>query len=767
MNKVALRYQAIYLDIEEVPATAAASAPVMAFVARLRERGYTVSEELLRALSVVPAATLADLTKDIDEALGVNLNWAPLVKGWDVPTGETFEDHLATWFVNLVGLDVPGTQLPCGHFIPDGTFPLERYNGCPYCGRPFVTANYVYKGQGSKLKELRLMRRADMQHLLETLLASPTPLDATQLDSLKRLMKNEELRMKNGVVPQMRETRMVVIDALVEQGRDDEAQQFFSSPTDVLRYLWYKKTRQLQLIEPRTLIAHAARLNRHLWAPADRSAEAREVMRENLRLKYDRRTCRTVARWLNALPMTAQAAAEAMNPKRGMWVRMIRALRLGEYSRKRGYDRLHELLDVFYKHTYHTWQGQLDEAFVRNSGQIGLDMLVQRPGLFARSLFAAMLHFGSEPVLQAFRRIADRVPARLLLSLANGSDSYFDPEETGNPRVARPITGTQKSIPLNKLLMLYSPEERSKMADDVRQLFLENMEKRYNLPPAPSQGGGEMSGGKVPVRGRSYIDPHLYDIPMAVGDRSTTLQDTSCALQGTRFQVEGDSVRLFLQWGVGLPAQHLDMDLSARLVKEDGTVVECAYFNLSPEWGARHSGDIREIPDQVGTAEYVELSLPHLAQSDTRYVVFTCNAYSHGALSPNLMVGWMSSEHPMKISEKDGVAYDPSTVQHIVRIGESNLSKGLVFSVLKVKEREIVWLEMPFTAQTVTSLDGRTVDSLLRRLSRKVTIGQLLEIRAKAQKRLLADTPKDADEQYTYEWALNAAEVAELLLIDP
>lgn len=729
----------------------------MAFVARLCERGYTVSEELLRALSVVPATALADITQDIDEALGVNLNWAPLVKGWDVPTGETFEDHLATWFVNLVGLDMPGTQLPCGHFIPDGTFPLERYNGCPYCGRPFVTANYVHKGQGSKLKELRLMRPSDMQHLLETLLTSPTPLDATQLDSLRLLIRNEKMKIKSEAAPQMRETRMVVVDALVEQGRAEEAQPLFTSPTDILRYLWYKKTGQLQLIEPRTLILHAGRLNRHLWPQADRSVEAREVMRENLRLRYDRRTCRTVARWLNALPMAAQTAAETMNPKRGMWVRMIRALRLGEYGRKRGYDRLRELLDAFYKHSYTTWQGQLDGAFTRNNGPIGVNMLLQRPGLFARSLFAAMLHFGSEPVLRAFRQVADQVPARLLLSLANGADSYFDPEDTGNLRVARPITGVQKGIPLNKLLKLYGPEERQRMADAVRQLFLENVEERYRRQAT----AGETNSGCI------FIAPELYDIPVSVGDRSTMLQDVSCALQGTRFQVEGDSVRLFLQWGVGLPAQHLDMDLSARLVKQDGTVVECAYFNLSPEWGARHSGDIREIPDQVGTAEYVELSLPHLAQSDTRYVVFTCNAYSHGALSPNLMVGWMSSEHPMKISDKDGVAYDPSTVQHIVRIGESNLSKGLVFGVLRVKEREIVWLEMPFTAQTVTSLDGRTVDSLLRRLSRKVSIGQLLEIRARAQKRLLADTPKDADEQYTYEWALNAAEVAKILLIDP
>ncbi|MBQ7685277.1 MAG: hypothetical protein IJT48_12410, partial [Bacteroidaceae bacterium] len=273
MNTVALRYQAIYLDIEEVPSHVEPSAPVLAFVARLRERGYTVSEELLHALYAVPATTLADITKDIDEALGVNLNWTPLVKGWDTPTGEQREDHLVTWFVNLLGADVPGTKLPCGHLIPEGTFPMERYNGCPFCGRPFHTANYVFKGQGSKLKELRLMRRDDMQHLFETLLTSPTPLDATQLDSLKLLIKNEvtgfaawlvqELKIKNGVVPQMRETRMVVVHELVAQGRDDEAGQLLQTPTDVLRYLWYEKTGQLQLIEPRTLIAHAGRLNRH------------------------------------------------------------------------------------------------------------------------------------------------------------------------------------------------------------------------------------------------------------------------------------------------------------------------------------------------------------------------------------------------------------------------------------------------------------------------------------------------------------------------
>ena len=137
-----------------------------------------------------------------------------------------------------------------------------------------------------------------------------------------------------------------------------------------------------------------------------------------------------------------------------------------------------------------------------------------------------------------------------------------------------------------------------------------------------------------------------------------------------------------MQWGNGLHAQHLDMDLSAGIALENGKSIFCSYFNLSCP-GAKHSGDIRNIPEQVGTAEYIELNLNELEKAGARYVTFSCNAYSCGALSPNLMVGWMNSAYPMTVSDKDGVAYDPSCVQHMVRVDESNLSKGLVFGVLK------------------------------------------------------------------------------------
>ena len=747
LTNVALRYRAVILDTnrENINLKSEVSVPVMAFVARLKKNGFCVSEELLHALNAVPTDRLAEITECINDVMGVKLNWAPLVKGWNVPTGESLADHLITWIANIFGKEAgfKGTTLPCGHLIPEGTFPIERYNGCPFCGTPFETADFIYKGQASKLKELRLFTIEDMKHVFTSLLASSTPLDGTQKDSLEQLLREFSLPEDANIT--MKETAMLVIKLLVEQDKADEASKLLKTPTDVLRYLWYEKTGYVQIIEPKTLVAHARKLYFHMWGPLDRGADAAKDMKRKLMLKYDRKACLRVALWLNAIPLTARQAAENMNPKRGMWVRMIRALRLGEYSRKNGFDHLAEILDVFYKQDYSTWQGRVDKARSENDADMTLALLKERPGLFARCLFASMLRFGSDKVLAAFEEVADKMPARLLLSLGNAAESYFDPKEV---RLARPITGVTHQIEPNKLLALYDDEARKAMTGAVNDLYKASMARRFAIQQTEAK--------------TIFIDPALYNIPVSVGDRSATIQDASCALMGTRFPVEGDAVRLFLQWGKGLHAQHLDMDLSARVTLPNGQIAECAYYNLTCV-GAKHSGDIRSIPEMVGTAEYIELSLPELEAAGAVYVAFTCNAYSTGALSPNLVVGWMDSANPMKISEEKGVAYDPSCVQHMVRISEGNLSKGLVFGVLDVAKREIIWLEMPFTAQTMRGADGASIEALLHKLEAKLSIGQLLDMKVKAQNLTLVEYAEDADEAYTYEWALNPAEVTKLL----
>ena len=749
LTRFALRYHALYLDIdrEEIDMSSEVTVPVLAFTARLKENGFTLSEELVRALNSAKTDVLVSITDTINDVMGCNLNWAPLVKGWDVPTGESYFDHLITLFVNVCDLKkkVSGTTLPCGHYIPEGTFPIERYNGCPFCGTPFEKGDLVYKGQGSKLKELRLFTEEDIKRVYTTLLISATPLDATQRETLETLLSVYDL--PDGVSINMKETLMLVVKTLVANGRDDEAAKLMKTPADVLRYLWFLKTGNVQVVEPKTLIAHSRRLYYHMWGALDRGADASEEMKKKLQLKYDRKTCRMVAKWLNGMNISSRQAAENMNPKRGMWVRMIRALRLGEYSRKSGFENLAELLDLFYKQEYDTWQGKVDDARIHNDADTVIRMLKERPGLFARCLFATMLRFGKEKTLSAFNDISHKLPARLLLALGNTAELYFSDRPT---RLARPITGGTVKIPANKLLALYSTEEMMDMIAAINELFKTSMERRFASLQTDSK--------------TMYIDSSLYNIPISIGDRSATIQDTSCALMGTRFPIEGDNIRLFMQWGKGLDAQHMDMDLSCKIALPDNKVSECAYYCLETK-GAKHSGDIRFIPEMVGTAEYIELSMSELIDAGARYVTFTCNAYSEGTLSPNLVVGWMDSVHTMKISEKNGVAYDPSCVQHMVRISENNISKGLVFGVLDVEKREIIWLEMPFTSQTIKGCDTYSVELLLHKLESKLSVGELLELKAAAQNLYVVDTPDSADEVYTYEWALNPADVSLLLSI--
>ena len=752
--KVALRYKAIYLPVERknISKQAELTEPIIAFCSELNKVGYAVSEELLHALGLISLEDLKEITGVINEVYGVELNWTPLVKHWDIPTGESRMDHILTFFANVIGLNethYPGVTLPCGHFIPEGTFPIERYNGCPFCGTPFETNNFVYTGQGSTLRDLHLFTDEDMKETLIALLESPVPLDATQMENLNILVNNYTL--PDDIDIPMKENLVAVVKMFVGENKAEMAASLFKSPVDIMRYLWFCKTGLYQIVEPKILIRNAYNANAHMWGLASNSRNAAEEKKNELKLKYTRAECHMVAVWMNSLRLDPEECCELMNSKREMWVRFIRALRLGEYSRKKGFEYLKNVLNIFYNKEYYTWAGAVNSAKKEGNIDLMYSTLKRRPGSFARQLFSIMLNFDSWRAVSEFSEVAHLVAPRLLVSLINNADVYFSKENMH--RIVRPITGCSKVIDKNPLIAQKTYEELKSMIIDVNQIF-ELMARR------------KFEKQKVdPTKNKIYIDDALMNIPLAVGDRSATVQDASCAPMGMRFKVEGDAVRLFMQWGKGLSARHLDMDLSCKVYFDDkNTAAEtCAYFNLTCT-GCKHSGDIQYIPEKVGTAEYIEIDLKELQERNAKYVMFTCNAYSCGTISPNLVVGWMNSANPMKVSEKTGVAYDPSCVQHMVRISENNLSKGIVFGLLDVAAREIIWLEMPFMGQTIDSSSIDSVKMLLDRLSAKTTIGKMLKIKAEAQSLIIVDDPELADEKYTYEWALQPELVNKLLL---
>lgn len=184
---VSLRHQAIYVPNPHPPAAAGPLAETTGILlANLHQLGFAATERLKDALNAAVPTWQAEVLETVRDVLGVSKNWTPLVKGWEIPTGESLTDHLITWFVNLVG--GRGTRLACGHVIPADTFPLERYNGCPFCGTPFQFGELEKTGQGSSKKLLDLWTEEDIRQCLRSLLESKTALDATQRESLEQLL---------------------------------------------------------------------------------------------------------------------------------------------------------------------------------------------------------------------------------------------------------------------------------------------------------------------------------------------------------------------------------------------------------------------------------------------------------------------------------------------------------------------------------------------------------------------------------------------------
>lgn len=745
--KVAMRQQKLFVDVlaGKNPKHQLLQEDTSVLVANARKLGFGFSEPLLDAINNADISVKATILDTLKEVKGVNKNWTPLVKGWDKPTGESTIDYIVTLLANLTK-SKRGTLLPCQHRIPKNTFPLERYNGCPFCKTPFEFGEIENYGQGSTLQILDLWTDKEMRQYFHDLLESKVALDATQIDSLRSLLAHYQVPKE--VKVEMKETLMVVIEALVVEGKTEKAATYFSNPNDILRYLWYKHTGFLQIVQPKTIVYRKTRNMLHFTQPRAVKARKRaeKAAKKEMKLKYSRKECRIVAQWLNDLDLSAQQACEIMHPKRNMWIRFIRALRLVEYSKKKGFDNLKTLLDKFHKEEYEVFQGRVDHFRLQRSNNETFALLKQRPGIFARSLFANMLWLGPKSTISNFKEITDKIPTRLLLTLNMYAPLYFTKDAS---RSVKPLGSTRKEIPANPRLNDYADVQLKWMQKAMEDVCVEALANRFAKMENPNE--------------KVYIAEGLEAIPMAIGERSETIQDVPSALMGTRFRVLGQKVRLFMQWGTGLPAQHLDMDLSCKVAYPDKTEY-CSYDELTIT-GCQHSGDIINIPDKVGTAEYIEIDVDLLTEKGAKYVSFTCNAYSMGSISPNLVVGWMDSQHPMKISEKTGVAYDPSTVQHQVRITQG-LTKGLVFGVLDIENRAIVWLEMAFEGQIVQNLSLSNVEALLRKLDSrsKLSVGHLLNVRAKAQNLNIVDDPAEADEVYDLAWARNTAAVTALLL---
>lgn len=704
----------------------------MAFSAQMSKLGYAVEPELFRAVCALTLEQTTEIVENVENLLKVHSNWTALTRNWLQPTGI---NTATMWLGILEQLHLPhsgvkGTMLPCGHFIPDGTFPLERYNGCPVCGTLFSTSNWSYAGQGSTLKPLRLATDDTLRATLRELLESKIPAESTPQQVLALLIAVFGLPDDISTTGTY-EAGAIAFDVLSRKGMPEQAKRLVHTAADVFRYLWCSHTAQNRIVRPKTLVETARANVGYRWEPDSQQleAEAAHNQRALLKLKYNRSYCRFIADILNTLPQSPEEMCEGLHPYRGMWVRFVRALRLSEFARRAGYEHLGAFVDIFYRGDYPVWQGMVEQAILAGKASEVTSLLAQRPSTFARALIATLIHLGPDRVLPTFEAVAHKVPVRLLVTLDMYALYCLTPSVT---RVVHTATGARHTVGVNPRMLAYTTEQLEDMAEKIQAICRRALSHYFEGLSHPS--------------GSIYIAPELFLTPIAIGERAHSTSGDMYVPQGRRFDVQGNNVRLFLHWGEGLPAQHLDLDLSAAIQYDDHTD-ECAYYDLNP-LGAVHSGDIQNIPDNVGAAEYIELDIPALAAAGARSVLFAVNAYSVGAITPTARVGWMDCAHPMAVDNATGVAYDPSTVQFAADIRPENVHGGIIFGVLDIESRQIMWLEMGANTQNLAQFDLRTVNALCTKLRSRMSIGTFLTIMATAQHRPIVSSPDEAETVY-------------------
>lgn len=356
------------------------------------------------------------------------------------------------------------------------------------------------------------------------------------------------------------------------------------------------------------------------------------------------------------------------------WIRLGEILHPSEY--KHQYTRCKEAFDILRNNKpFMTFNGSLEVAFQYRNVWAAIDLLIQRPGEFARRLdhlLRSTEH--SEYVALAFGEVANQVSTPVLLQVKSHFTHRHEPQEM---RTVFPKGNVAKAFAIPNTL----PALDAAVCRDVAQLCDQALIQRFS---------------ELPSLGKTYVDDRLrsYKVPFSQRSASKSLHTI---VRGSRLPMpEGDTVRFFSWWKEGWvdgqPTGRVDIDLSAVMYDGNWQYVEhISYTNLrSAKYRAVHSGDIVTAPQ--GACEFIDLHIPSIVDFGGRYIVttlhsFTSQPYCH---LPECFVGWMMRKKP-----GSGEIFEPSTV--VNKIDVTADTQIAIPVILDLVERTVVWTDLSLT----------------------------------------------------------------------
>ncbi|WFB58509.1 cytoplasmic protein [Paenibacillus sp. BR1-192] len=590
-------------------------------VKNIEQLGYTFSYPLLNAVRALSKeqfeALYQPLIDDLRVMVGAHVKYVPMYPAFPL---QVMEEDDAELYLNAIYHDL--------------TWDLPAYE---HEERPPLQDDI-------NLKTIDLGSRADFYAMIRQLIqakGSISPTDKGDIEAVIELVDPEELDVILPSEIPFKENAGFVAAALMkhDKGNVERIGRYFKTATDVLR------------------LAVA-------WSGGDVSlAEATRFR------KFKRRE----RRLLLGLLERCHPITEDMLRFKDRWIRLGEILHPSEYKHR--YKRCEEAFDILRNHKpFTTYNGSVELAF--QYGQVWnlIDLLMQRPGEFARrldQLLRSTEH--TEYVVLAFGEVANQVSTPVLLQVKNHFARRRQPQEL---RVFFPKGNVAEAFAVPHTL----PEIDEAACRDIEQVCEQALIQRF---------------AALPPLGKAYVDKRLKDYHVPFSQRSAS-KALHTLVRGSRVPMaEGDTIRFFSWWKEGRvngePTGRVDIDLSAVMYDHDWQYVEhISYTNLrSSHYRAVHSGDV-SAPQ--GACEFIDLHIPTIVQYGGRYIVATLHSYTNQPYCnlPECFVGWMMRKKP-----GSGEIFEPSTVANKIDVAAD--TQIAIPVILDLVERTVIWTDLSLT----------------------------------------------------------------------
>jgi hypothetical protein len=424
--------------------------------------------------------------------------------------------------------------------------------------------------------------------------------------------------------------------------------------------------------------------------------------------------------------------AEEMVKWESRWLRLGEVLHPGEYANT--FPRSAEAFKAIRNEKILTFNGKVEKSLRDGEIKEAVDLLVTRPGEFARRLDHILRMSRPDTRIQVitkqFMKVAEDVSTNVLLQLF----AHFN---------TRSQVATRSVFPKGNLAKIHVVEEIpagidqrfcSAFANKIRGVLVERFSNLDKL-------------GKV------YVDPNLkgYLVPFSQRSAAKALKTI---VRGSQIPLDGDydTVRFFIWWknmtDNGWDGR-VDIDLSAQILDENFVgIATVAYYNLR-DFAGHHSGDITNAPK--GAAEFIDISLNKVLERGGRYIAMCINSFTTHKYCdlPECFAGWMGRSKP-----NSGEIFEAKTVKNKVDLASDTTI--VIPLLIDAKERKVIWMDLalkqhPSFANNVRN-NANNISLICKAMTdlRKPNLFDLLNMHAEGRGNVVS-SPEKADVVFSEE----------------